>query len=378
MRRINSIFTANMRRIYIYQQLNWPQFTWDVDGLLTLLASVRHKQGRLKGYMEALGFALRNEATLQTLTQDVLKTSEIEGEMLDLAQVRSSIARKLGMDIAGLVPTDRHVDGVVEMMLDATRNSHRKLDSERLFGWHSALFPSGRSGMHKIVVGNWRDNEKGPMQVVSGAMGKEKIHFEAPDSSQLKKEMRLFFNWFNSEKKIDPVIKSAIAHLWFLTVHPFDDGNGRIARAIADMQLARADGDEQRFYSMSAQIRLDRTAYYNMLEKTQKGTLDITAWLLWYLNCFDRALNATDQSLKKIMSKTKFWDKHQKTNINERQRLMINKLFEGFNGNLTSTKWAKIAKCSTDTALRDVNDLIKKKVLKKEEGGGRSTSYVLK
>ncbi|PBQ34983.1 cell filamentation protein Fic [Sphingobacteriaceae bacterium] len=364
--------------MYLYQQLDWPHFTWDNDSLLVLLSSVRHKQGRLKGYMDALGFALRKEATLQTLTQDVLKSSEIEGEMLNLDQVRSSLARKLGMDIAGLVPAERHVDGVVEMMLDATRNAQKKLDTERLFGWHSALFPSGRSGMHKIVVGNWRDNEKGPMQVISGAMGKEKVHFEAPDSSQLKKEMRLFFNWFNSEKKLDPVIKSAIAHLWFLTVHPFDDGNGRIARAIADMQLARADGDEQRFYSMSAQIRLDRTAYYAMLEKTQKGTLDITAWLLWYLNCLDRALNATDGSLKKVMGKTQFWDKHQKTGINERQRLMINKLFEGFNGNLTSTKWAKIAKCSTDTALRDVNDLIKKKILKKEEGGGRSTSYILK
>lgn len=378
MRRINSIFTANMRRIYIYQHLEWPHFTWDNDSLITLLVSVRHKQGRLKGYMEALGFALRNEATLQTLTQDVLKSSEIEGEMLNLAQVRSSIARKLGMNIAGLVPADRHVEGVVEMMLDATRNAHKKLDAERLFGWHSALFPSGRSGLHKLVVGNWRDNKNGPMRVISGAIGKEKVHFEAPDSSQLKKEMRLFFSWFNTEKKLDPVIKSAVAHLWFLTVHPFSDGNGRIARAIADMQLARADGDEQRFYSMSAQIRLDRNAYYNMLEVTQKGKLDITAWLVWYLNCLDRALITTDESLKKIMSKTRFWDKHQKTEINERQRFMINKLFEGFTGNLTSAKWAKMTKCSTDTALRDVNALIKKKILKKEEGGGRSTSYSLK
>lgn len=366
-----------MRRIYIYQQLDWPHFTWDNDTLVVLLSSVRHKQGRLKGYMEALGFALRNEATLQTLTLDVLKSSEIEGEVLSPEQVRSSIARKLGMDIAGLVPADRHVDGVVEMMLDATRNYREKLSSERLFGWHSALFPSGRSGMHKIRVGEWRDNEKGPMQVVSGAMGKEKVHFEAPEAGHLKKEMKLFFNWFNSEKQLDPVIKSAIAHLWFVTVHPFDDGNGRIARAIDDLQLARADGDQQRFYSMSAQIRLDRTAYYNMLEKTQKGSLDITAWLLWYLNCLDRALNATDQSLQTVIAKTRFWDKHLHTAINERQRLLVNKLFDGFTGNLTSSKWAKIAKCSADTALRDVNDLIQKKILKKEEGGGRSTSYVL-
>ena len=367
-----------MRRIYIYQQINWPHFTWDHEALLVLLSSVRHKQGRLKGYMEALGFALRSEAALQTLTLDVLKSSEIEGELLSPEQVRSSIARKLGMDIAGLVPADRHVDGVVEMMLDATSNYRGKLSAERLFGWHSALFPSGRSGIHKIAVGRWRDNEKGPMQVISGAMGKEKVHFEAPDADDLKKEMKSFLHWFNSEKDLDPVIKSAIAHLWFVTVHPFDDGNGRIARAIADMQLARADGDQQRFYSMSAQIRLDRTAYYNMLEKAQKGSLDITAWLLWYLHCLDGALNVTDQNLQAVLAKTRFWDKHLQTAINERQQLMINKLFEGFDGKLNSSKWAKITKSSADTALRDINDLIEKKILKKEEGGGRSTSYILK
>jgi len=378
MRRIIRTFTANMRRIYIYQKKNWPDFIWDFGAVLPLLSSVRHKQGRLKGYMEGLGFALRSEATLQTLTQDVLKSSEIEGELLNQEQVRSSIARKLGMDIAGLVPADRNVDGVVEMMLDATKNYAMRLDSERLFGWHAALFPAGRSGAHKIAVGKWRDNEKGPMQVVSGAMGKEKVHFEAPEADVLKKEMKLFLQWFNSKNDPDPVLKSAIAHLWFVTIHPFDDGNGRIARAIADMQLARADGDHQRFYSMSAQIRLDRTAYYNILEKTQKGNLDITGWLLWYLNCLDRALNVTDQNLQVVMRKTKFWDQHVQTFINERQRLMINKLFDGFTGKLNSSKWAKITKCSPDTALRDITDLIEKNILEKEEAGGRSTSYVLK
>ena len=367
-----------MRRIYIYQQSGWPRFKWDHEALLFLLSSVRHKQGRLKGYMEALGFALRSEATLQTLTLDVLKSSEIEGELLSSDQVRSSIARKLGMDIAGLVPADRNVDGVVEMMLDATRNYRKRLDNERLFGWHSALFPTGRSGIHKIAVGKWRDNEKGPMQVVSGALGKEKVHFEAPGAEHLKKEIKLFIQWFNSEAALDPVLKSAIAHLWFVTIHPFDDGNGRIARAIADMQLARADNDQQRFYSMSAQIRVERSAYYNILEKTQKGDLDITGWLLWYLNCLDRSLNTTDQNLQSVMMKTKFWDKHAQTVINERQRMLINKLFEGFTGKLTSSKWAKIAKCSPDTALRDVQDLIEKKILEKEEAGGRSTAYKLK
>lgn len=378
MRRINRNFTAKMRRIYIYQQPDWPHFTWDNDELIGLLSLLRHKQGRLKGYMEALGFVSQNETSLKTLTLDVLKSSEIEGEMLNLEQVRSSIARKLGMDIAGLVPSDRHVDGVVEMMLDATLNFRKKLSADRLFGWHASLFPNGRSGMHKISVGTWRDNEKGPMQVVSGAMGKEKIHFEAPEARKLKGEMSLFLKWFNAKDQLDPVLKSAIAHLWFVTIHPFDDGNGRIARAIADMQLTRADGDQQRFYSMSAQIRVERTTYYNMLEKTQKGSLDITPWLLWYLRCLTRALDTTDKNLQSVMEKTRFWDKHFQTEINERQRQMINKLFDGFIGKLNSSKWAKLAKCSPDTALRDINDLIQKKILKKEEAGGRSTSYVLR
>ncbi len=363
---------------YIHQLSKWPDFTWNHEVILPILSNVRHKQGRLKGYMEVLGFALRNETTLQTLTLDVLKSTEIEGEILNPEQVRSSIARRLGMDIAGLVSADRNVEGVVEMMLDATQNYNKALNKDRLFDWHAALFPTGRSGAHKIVVGNWRDNEKGPMQVVSGAMGKEKIHYEAPEATRLKKEMKLFLDWFNSNNSLDAVLKSAIAHLWFVTIHPFDDGNGRIARAIADMQLAKADGDHQRFYSMSAQIRLERNVYYDILERTQKGKLDITEWLEWFLHCLDRALNATDEILKRVLNKTKFWDKHAQTPINERQRALINKLFDGFTGKLTSSKWAKITKCSPDTALRDINDLINKNILQKEPEGGRSTSYVLK
>ncbi|MDQ3109718.1 MAG: Fic family protein, partial [Bacteroidota bacterium] len=345
-----------MRRIYIHQQTNWPDFKWNHEAVLPLLANVRHKQGFLKGYLGALGFEMRNETALQTLTLDVLKSSEIEGEIYDSDQVRSSIARHLGMDVAGLVPADRNVDGVVEMMLDATQNYNTPLNSERLFNWHSSLFPTERSGMNKITVGNWRNNKKGPMQVVSGAMGKERVHFEAPEADRLKHEMKLFFKWFNSENNLDSVLKSAIAHFWFVTIHPFDDGNGRIARALADMQLTKADGDPQRFYSMSAQIRLERKFYYEMLEKVQKGTLDITEWIMWYLNCMHRALNATDETMHRVLEKTKFWDEHSQLPINERQRLLINKLFDGFDGKLTSSKWAKIAKCSPDTALRDITD----------------------
>ncbi len=370
-----------MRRIhnqYIHQLSEWPSFIWNLALVLPILSSVRHKQGRLKGYMEVLGFALRDETTLQTLTLDIIKSSEIEGEILNPDQVRSSIARRLGMDIAGLIKTDRHVDGVVEMMLDATQNHHKPLSKDRLFAWHSALFPTGRSGLYKIIVGKWRDNENGPMQVVSGAMGKERVHFEAPDAALLEKEMKLFLKWFNAKDSFDPVIKSAIAHFWFVTIHPFDDGNGRIARALGDMQMAKADGDSQRFYSISAQIRLERKAYYTTLEKLQRGSMDITVWLLWYLKCLDNALNATEVVLKSVLNKPKFWDKHSETPVNERQRLLINKLFDGFEGKLNSSKWAKIAKCSADTALRDMQDLMQKKILKKETAGGRSTSYVLK
>ena len=343
-----------------------------------LVAGIRSRQGRLLGRMEALGFQLKAEANLQTLTLDVLKSSEIEGELLDADQVRSSIARRLGMDIAGLIPSDRHVDGVVEMLLDATQHYQQPLAADRLFGWHSALFPSGRSGMHIIRVGAWRDNRKDdPMQVVSGAMGKEKIHFEAPDADRLEEEMRQFINWFNEDIYMDPIIKAAIDHLWFVTVHPFDDGNGRIARAIADMQLARADESAQRFYSMSAQIRKERKEYYEILESTQKGSMNITAWLGWFLQCLDRALEASSETLASVLKKASFWEKHATTSLNQRQRLMLNKLLDGFEGKLNTSKWAKITKTSPDTALRDIQDLMAKGILEKEEGGGRSTSYGL-
>lgn len=363
--------------LYIHQRPKWPNFSWEENSLTKLLGEVRYVQGLIGGRMEALGFSVRSEAMLQTLTQDVLKSTEIEGELLDPGQVRSSIARRLGMDIAGLIPSDRNVDGVVEMMLDATQNFEKPLTKDRLFGWQSSLFPSGRSGMYKIIVGAWRDNEKGPMQVVSGPMGRERVHFEAPDAGLLEQEMERFLSWFNSTDDIDPVLKAGVAHLWFVTIHPFDDGNGRIARAITDMQLARADRSGQRYYSMSGQIRQDRNAYYAILEKTQKSGLDITGWLEWFLDCLRSALNAADEKLEAVLEKARFWDKHISTPLNERQRLMLNRLHDGFVGKLTSSKWAKIAKCSQDTAGRDIQDLIKKGILEKEGAGGRSTSYVL-
>jgi len=364
---------------FIYQLKAWPHFTWEEEKFTVLLSTVRHKQGKLLGQLQSLGLDMQTDANLQILTLDVLKSSEIEGEILDAAQVRSSIARKLSLDIAGMVPVDRHVEGIVEMMLDATQNFESPLTKERMFGWHAAMFPTGRSGMQKIVVGRWRNNDKtDPMQVVSGPMGRETIHFKAPDADVLDDEMDHFLKWFNRNTNLDPVIKAAIAHLWFVTIHPFDDGNGRIARAIADLQLARSDKSSDRFYSMSAQIRIERNTYYDVLEQTQKGSLDITTWMVWFLGCLDRALSATDQTLAGVFQKARFWGKHKNTVLNERQKLMINKLLNGFLGKLSSSKWAKMAKCSSDTAIRDINDLIKKDVLIKDEGGGRSTTYSLK
>ncbi len=327
--------------------------------------------------MESLGFDLINEATLDTLTLDVIKSSEIEGEYLNADQVRSSIARRLGLEIAGSVESDRDIDGVVEMMLDATQHCFETLTEERLFNWHAALFPTGRSGMYRITVADWREDKTGPMQVVSGAMGKEKIHFQAPDSSIVEKEMNLFLDWFNNKHNMDLVLKAAIAHLWFVTIHPFDDGNGRIARALTDMLLAQSDKSNQRFYSMSAQIRKERKGYYEMLEKTQKGSLDITEWIIWFLNCLINAIKSADTELAGVLFKANFWAKHSKTLLNERQKKLLNKLLDGFDGKLTSSKWAKIAKCSKDTAVRDINDLIDKGILKKEAAGGRSTNYEL-
>ncbi len=372
--------SQNMQRMkaFIHQQLNWPNFSWENDEIVNLLSEARNLQGRLIGKMESLGFDLRNEAILDTLTLDVIKTSEIEGEYLNPDQVRSSIARKLGMEIAGSVESDRNVDGVVEMMLDATQNYSDPLTAERLFNWHAALFPTGRSGMYKITVAGWRKDTTGPMQVVSGAIGKEKVHFQAPDSSLVEKEMNLFLDWFNNYLKIDLVIKAAIAHLWFVTIHPFDDGNGRITRALTDMLLAQSDKSNQRFYSMSAQIRTERKEYYEILEKAQEGNLDITDWLKWFLNCLINALKSTDSVLVRVLSKADFWARHSKTIINERQKKLLNIILDGFDGKLTSSKWAKIAKCSKDTAIRDINDLIEKNILQKEAAGGRSTNYELK
>ena len=363
---------------FIHQKDNWPNFTWKNDEIVNLLSEARNLQGRLIGKMESLGLDLRNEALLDTLTLDVLKSSEIEGEYLNPDQVRSSIARRLGMEIAGSVESDRNVDGVVEMMLDATQNCFKPLTAERLFDWHAALFPTGRSGMYKITVGDWRKDTTGPMQVVSGALGKEKVHFQALDSILVEKEMNQFLDWFNNNLKIDLVIKAAIAHLWFVTIHPFEDGNGRITRALTDMLLAQSDKSNQRFYSMSAQIRIDRKQYYEILEKTQKGNLDITEWIKWFLNCLINSLKSTDSTLLKVLLKADFWTKHSKTLINERQKKMLNKLLDEFDGKLTSSKWAKIAKCSKDTAIRDINDLIDKSILQKEAAGGRSTNYELK
>lgn len=374
-------FQESMRKTgktYIHEDRHWPEFYWDSGKLLPLLTQVRHKQGRLKGNMEMLGFMMRNETTLLTVTSDIMKSTEIEGEFLNADQVRSSVARKLGIKVVGLVKSDRDVDGVVEMMLDATQNFDKKLTKERLFKWHKLLFTSGKSGMQKIETGKWRKGIKGPMQVVSGRIGKERVHFEAPDAKRVNEEMKLFLFWFNTTHEMDAVISSAVAYFWFVTIHPFEDGNGRIARALADMLLTKSDNDVQRFYSMSAQIRQERKAYYDILEKTQKGDLDITEWIMWYLGCLDRALDVTDGRLKGVLQKTKFWDSHARTEINERQRKMINALFEGFDGKLTTTKWAKMTKCSTDTALRDVQDLMKKRILQSDGGGGRSAGYVLK
>ncbi len=363
--------------MYIYQNANWPNFIWDNKSLLIPISKVRNLQGKLIGKMEAIGFSLREEAMLETLTLDVLKSNEIEGDILNPNQVRSSIARRLGMNISGLIPSDRYVDGVVEMMLDATQKYKQSLTKERLYNWHAALFPTGRTGIHKITVANWRKDENGSMQVVSGPIGKEKMHYQAPPAKLVDNEISSFLEWFNSETAIEPVIKSGLAHLWFVTIHPFDDGNGRIARAIADMQLARADMTNQRFYSMSAHIERQKKKYYDILEKTQKGSMNITGWLQWYCGCLNRALETTDETLINVLNKAKFWEKHSATIINERQKLMINKLLDNFFGKLNTSKWAKITKCSQDTALRDIQDLIEKGILIKESGGGRSTSYKL-
>jgi Fic family protein len=362
---------------YIHELPDWPSFRWDDRRLAAGLAAARHVQGRLIGQMEALGFGVREEAVLRTLTEDVLKSSEIEGENLDADQVRSSVARRLGIDIGGLLPADRHVEGVVEMMLDATQHYDQPLTVERLFGWHASLFPTGRSGMHRITVGTWRDDRTAPMQVVSGPVGRERVHFEAPAAGRLEEEMRRLLEWFNTDETPEPVLKAALAHLWFVTIHPFDDGNGRIARAIADMALARSEGSSRRFYSMSGQIREERGEYYRILEETQRGAMDITAWMEWFLGCLTRAIASAQAALSGVVDKARYWEKLREVYLNPRQRLVIDKLVEGFEGKLTTSKWAALTKSSTDTALRDIQQLVERGVLVRNEGGGRSTSYSL-
>jgi Fic family protein len=369
---------SEARRLYIHELKSWPQFTWNADRLAAPLAEVRHRQGRLLGYMEALGFGSRQDALLRTLTMDVLKTSEIEGERLDAEQVRSSIARQMGIDIGALKPSDRNVDGIVEMTLDAMSGYDQPLSAARLFEWHRLLFPTARSGFSNIRTGEWRDDRGGPMQVISGPYGREQVHYEAPEAKRLGKEMRLFLDWFNGDHPgLDPVAKAGMAHLWFVTVHPFDDGNGRIARAVADMALARSEDTSQRFYSMSAQIRQERGDYYSILERTQQGSLDVTAWMEWFVGCLGRAIDGARTTLGSVMDKARFWESVRDVPLNDRQKLVLTRLLDGFEGKLTTSKYAKLAKCSEDTALRDISFLVSGGVLLRGSERGRSTNYML-
>jgi Fic family protein len=363
--------------MYIWAQENWPDLTWDSGHLAALLGQVSREQGRLLGRMQDLGFDLRREAQLSTLTEDVVRSSEIEGEKLDTDQVRSSLARRLGMDVGGLVPGERDVEGVVEMMLDATTNYAQPLTADRLYGWHAALFPTGRSGLRKITAGDWRDDRRGPMQVVSGPIGRQEVHYEAPPAVRVPEDMDCFLSWFEAPGNTDPLLIAGIAHLWFVTIHPFDDGNGRIARAIADLALARSERSTQRFYSMSAQIRRERTEYFTKLERTQKGALDVTPWQEWFLSCLHRAIEGSHGTLGAVLEKARFWERFAQQPLNARQVKVLNGLLDGFEGKLTTSKWAKLTKCSQDTAYRDILDLVERGALRKEPGGGRSTSYSL-
>ena len=363
---------------YIHQNPDWPNLRWNNAKLLPLLADVRHRQGRLLGRMEGLGFRLRAEASLTMLTSDVIKSSAIEGSLLDAEQVRSSIARRLGLDFGGNAKASRDVEGVVEMMLDAAQKYAEPLTSERLFGWHASLFPTGRSGMRRITVGAWRPADIGAMQVVSGPMGRERGHFEAPTADRLEREVSAFLGWFEAANGIDPVLKAAIAHFWFVTIHPFEEGNGRISRAIADMALARAEGTIERFYSMSTQIEAEKKQYYLNLEQSQKGGVDITSWLEWFLGCLGRAIAGAEAGLASVLGKAKIWERiNNQSQVNERQRKVINRLLYGFEGKLSTSKYAKLANCSGDTALRDIKILLDQGILIQDEGGGRNTSYRL-
>ncbi|MHB8141657.1 MAG: Fic family protein [Vulcanimicrobiaceae bacterium] len=362
---------------YLWQAGDWPSWHYDLATLAGPLGEVSRAQGLLMGRLADVGMALRDQASLSALTEDVVKTSEIEGEQLNVESVRSSIARRLGVDIGALAPVDRHIEGVVEMVLDATANCDAPVTRERLFGWHAALFPTGYSGLARIKVGGWRDDAGGPMQVVSGPIGRQQVHFEAPPADRLESETNHFLDWANGASNEPPLIKAGLAHLWFVTLHPFDDGNGRIARAIGDLLLARADGSPQRFYSLSAQIQRERKAYYDILERTQKGSLHVTEWLTWFLDTLHRAVDQAQHTLDAVLAKARFWQRWATTPLNERQVKLLDRLLDGFEGKLTTSKWAAIAKCSPDTALRDINELLTHGVLRKSAAGGRSTTYEL-
>ncbi|MGE0860980.1 MAG: Fic family protein [Gammaproteobacteria bacterium] len=362
---------------YIWETDDWPNWRFDLAALAEPLATVSRAQGLLMGRLAEVGLGLRNEASLAALTEDVVKTSAIEGEVLAVDSVRSSVARRLGVDIGAVAPVDRQVEGVVEMVLDATANCLLPVTRERLFGWHAALFPTGYSGLTPIGLGRWRDDATGPMQVVSGPLGRQRVHFEAPPAARMETETHRFLDWLNGVTREPPLIKAGLGHLWFVTLHPFDDGNGRIARAIGDLLLARADGSPQRFYSLSARIQRGRKAYYDVLERTQRGSLDVTAWLAWFLDVLHQAIDEAQHNLDAVLAKARFWRRWGATPMNARQVKLLNRLLDGFEGRLTSGKWAAIAKCSPDTALRDINELVARGVLNRSQAGGRSTTYEL-
>jgi len=363
--------------MYVWERSEWPSFRWQHSQLLDALGSARLKQGRLLGGMAQLGFGLKLEAQLQALTEDVLKSSEIEGEVLDRDSVRSSIARRLGVPEAALAPADRRTEGVVEMMLDATERFDVPLTADRLFGWQASLFPTGYSGLHPVRTGAWRDDSHGPMQVVSGQIGRQRVHYEAPPAGRVPGEMARFLEWFNEKSQTDGLLRAGVAHLWFVTIHPFEDGNGRIARAIADQALAQSEGSGQRFYSMSSQIRKERSQYYDMLERTQKADLDITDWLVWFFGCFSRALDGAEEACSNVLRKADFWRTYAREPFTERQKKVLNRFIDGLDGKLTAKRWAAIGNCSVPTAQRDINDLLDRRILVRNPGGSKNTSYEL-
>lgn len=367
--------TAQKHSVYIWQQKDWPRFRWNSDALLDPLSRLSQCHGLLNGRMSMLGFNEKSRSLLSAMTDELISSSEIEGILLNPHSVRSSIARKLGIEEDGSLVEDHYIEGLVDVMLEAVHHCRESLTDERLFGWHAALFPSGRSGMHKITVADWRKGME-PMQVVSGALGHEKVHYQAPASSDVPTQMSQLINWCNTAD-LSPFIMAAVAHLWFVSVHPFDDGNGRIGRTLADMFLARLDENFTRYYSMSAEINRNKKAYYDILEKTQKSNLDITEWMLWFFECLENAIVRASKTVERSLQKAAYWDRFRTVEINERQRKIINRLWDGFEGKLTSSKWAKICSCSQDTALRDINDLIAKRMLRNSGEGGRSANYLL-